>query len=142
MLICDHRIPLDSLKAVKNVKFPDSTLSASRPFDRGSLSGTDFEELADEITIKWEGLVQVRRLRVDIPVVIDYEAKEGEVAEFKVKELKYKGANEGSFQYEAWAKPQIIRWKVAPPAPVKVQLFRTNVFLFLYVPSKTFLLSL
>ena len=119
------------------MKFPDKKLNAARPYDRGSLKTADLEQLADELTIEWKDLVQVKRLRVDIPVVIDYEARAGEIAEFVVKsvcnsifcflwfvilndfkicvlvQVNFIGAKVSSgYKYSAFAKPRAIRWKI------------------------------
>ena len=82
------------------------------------MTGIDFSETKDEITLTWKGLVSVRHLRMDIPVIIDYDAKENAFAEFTVQKPKFTGHLPG-FIYEAWAKPRDIRWKVGDAAEVK-----------------------
>ena len=112
-----------TLKAVpsggaQNVKFPDVELLSGRKFKRSQMKGIDFSETRDEITLTWKGLVSVRHLRMDIPVNIDYEAKEKTFAEFTVQRPKFTGKLPG-FEYEAWAKPKNMRWKVGDAAEVK-----------------------
>jgi len=110
-----------TLRGIQNVWFPDKKLNAKkRSVDRDDITSIDFSALKKTITLKWDGLLKVKRLRMDIPVIIDKDAREDDVAEFAVLNVVYKGAYEGSYDYEAWAKPMTIRWKVGPPPPVKI----------------------
>lgn len=95
-------------KTEKNVAFPVGT------------SGTvDFS-----IEIEWRNKLSVRNMRKNIPLMINYEAKPTEVAEFytegsKNKFTSPKHDNVG-FKTEVFVRPRGVRWSVGQPVPVKI----------------------
>eukprot|EP01083_Nonionella_stella_P064773 169132_1 len=109
-----------TLQSRSNVQFPNTDLLSSRKFDREEINEMQFEELEESIKLIWNGVLSVRSMRMDIPVIISFEARENEDAEFYVKEpIVYKAKN-SDYKYEVFAKPRVIRWKVGPSVPVMI----------------------
>merc|ERR1712154_694071 len=101
-----------TLKSRTNIKFPDTELMSSRKYKREELDKTKFKELKDEIKIKWNGILSVRSMRIEIPVIISYEAREHEDAEFYVKEPIVYNGRDTEYVYDAFANPKVIRFRV------------------------------
>eukprot|EP01084_Bolivina_argentea_P215409 365700_1 len=109
-----------TLQSHINVKFPDTELLSSRKFNREEINEMQFNELKDSIQLTWNGILSVRGMRMEIPVIISYDARENQDAEFYVKEpIVYKGKN-SEYIYEVSAKPRTIRWKIGESVPVVI----------------------
>ncbi len=99
---------------------PTPTVTMKKFSNREEMKKMQFNKLQDTIKLTWNGLLSVRGMRMEIPVIISYDARENQDAEFYVKEpIVYQGKN-SEYIYEVSAKPRVIRWKVGESVPVLI----------------------